>query len=63
VDDEKVLKLIVGWAQVAHISNLSYSRGRDQEDCSSKPARANSEQDPILKKLITKKGLMEWLKV
>jgi hypothetical protein len=28
-----------------------------------KPAQANSSQDPILKKPITKKGLVEWLKV
>jgi hypothetical protein len=27
---------------VAHIYNSSYSGGRDQEDCSLKPARANS---------------------
>jgi hypothetical protein len=43
--------------------NPSYSRGRDQEDCSSKPDWANSLQDPISKKLITNKGLGEWLKV
>jgi hypothetical protein len=40
---------------VAHTSNPSYSRGRVQEDCGSKPARANSSQDPILKMLNTKK--------
>jgi hypothetical protein len=40
----------------AHIYNSSYSGGRDQEDCRSKPAWANSSSDPILKKLITKKG-------
>jgi hypothetical protein len=34
------------------------SGGRDQEDCGSKPAQANSTQDPI-----SKKGLVEWLKV
>jgi hypothetical protein len=39
------------------------TRGRDQEDCGSKPAQANSLRDPILKKPITKKGLVEWLKV
>jgi hypothetical protein len=26
------------WVPVAHACNPSYSRGRDQEDCSSKPA-------------------------
>jgi hypothetical protein len=36
---------------------------KDQEDHSSNPAWANSSQDPISKKLITKKGLVEWLKV
>jgi hypothetical protein len=35
--------------------NPSNSGGRDQEDCSSKPAQANSSRDPILKKTITKK--------
>jgi hypothetical protein len=33
---------------VAHTCNPSYSGGRDQ-DCDSKPAQANSSQDPILK--------------
>jgi hypothetical protein len=28
-----------------------------------KPAQANSSRDPILKNPITKKGLVEWLKV
>jgi hypothetical protein len=35
---------------VAHTCNPSYSGGRDQEDHGSKPAQANSLQDPILKK-------------
>jgi hypothetical protein len=35
--------------------NPSNSGGRNQEDCSSKPAQANSSRDPILKKTITKK--------
>jgi hypothetical protein len=35
---------------VAHTCNPSYSGGRDQEDCSLKPAWANSSQDPISKK-------------
>jgi hypothetical protein len=35
------------------------SGGRDQEDHGSKPAKANSSQDPIMKK----KGLVECLKV
>jgi hypothetical protein len=48
---------------VAPFYNLSYSEGRDQEDHGSKPAWANSSQDPVSKKPITKKGLVEWLKV
>jgi hypothetical protein len=35
---------------VAHACNPSYSEGRDQEDCSSKPAQANRSRDPISKK-------------
>jgi hypothetical protein len=34
-----------------------------QEDHGSKPTQANSSQDPTSKKYITKKGLVEWLKV
>jgi hypothetical protein len=47
---------------VANACIPSYSGGRDQEDHSSKPAWANSSQDPISKKPITKTGLVEWLK-
>jgi hypothetical protein len=43
------------WTPVAHAYNPSYSGGRDYEDCSSKSALAKSSQDPISKKLITKK--------
>jgi hypothetical protein len=50
-------------APVTHACNPSYSGGRDQEDYGSKSAWANSSQDPILKKPITKKGLVKWLKV
>jgi hypothetical protein len=35
--------------------NPSHSGGKDQEDLGSKPAYANSPQDPISKKLFTKK--------
>jgi hypothetical protein len=35
---------------VAHAYNRSYSGGRVQEDHGSKPAQANSSQDPISKK-------------
>jgi hypothetical protein len=44
----------MSWVLVAHTCNPSYSRGRDQEDHSSKPACANSSGDPILKNCITK---------
>jgi hypothetical protein len=34
---------------VGHAYNPSYSGGRDQEDCSSRPTQANSSRDPISK--------------
>jgi hypothetical protein len=40
---------------MAHICDPSYSGSRDQEDRGSKPAQANSSQDPILKKTHHKK--------
>jgi hypothetical protein len=46
------------WVLVAHACNPSYSGGRDQEGCGLKPTWANSSQDPILKKPITKQ--MGW---
>jgi hypothetical protein len=49
-------------ALVAHTCNPSYSGGRDQKDGGLKLAGANSLQNPISKKHITKKGLTEWLK-
>jgi hypothetical protein len=39
--------------------NPSNSKGKHQEDQGSKPARANSSQDPIPKVPNTKKGLAE----
>jgi hypothetical protein len=56
-------KLFSGWTPVTHAYNPSYSGGRNQEDHNLKPVWANSSQDPILKKTITKKVLVEWLKV
>jgi hypothetical protein len=44
---------------VAHACNPSYSEGKDQEACGSKPAQANTSQDPISKKTHHKKGLVE----
>jgi hypothetical protein len=50
--------------QVTHACNPGYSGGKDQEDQISKPAQANSLQDPISRKKIHhKKGLLEWHKV
>jgi hypothetical protein len=44
-------------ALVAHACNPSYSGGRDQEDCGSKPVQANSSTRHYLeKKAFTKKG-------
>jgi hypothetical protein len=50
-----------GQSQVpmAHAYNPSYPGDRDQEDSSSKTAQENSSQDPMLKKTITKKELVE----
>jgi hypothetical protein len=48
---------------VAHVYNPSYTGGRNQEDLSSKPAQANSLKDLIFNKPITKRGLVEYLKV
>jgi hypothetical protein len=45
-----------GAGTVVHAYNSSYSGGRYQEDCSSKPAQANSLRDPILKKTLTKRA-------
>jgi hypothetical protein len=48
---------------VTHSCNPSYSGGRDQEDCNSKPAWANSLQAPILNISNIKKdwGVVEYL--
>jgi hypothetical protein len=43
---------------VAHACNPRYSRGRDLEDCSLKPALAKSSREPILKNP-SGKGLVE----
>jgi hypothetical protein len=47
--------LEVNWAPVAHACNPCYSGGRDQEDCSLKPAQGNSSRDFISKIPTTKK--------
>jgi hypothetical protein len=51
-----LLKGPSGRAPVAHACNPSYSEGRDQEDGSLKPARANSLRDPIWKKPFIKRA-------
>jgi hypothetical protein len=50
------LRFFPGWAPVALVCNPSYSGGSDQEDHGSRPAQANSMQDPVLKIPITKQG-------
>jgi hypothetical protein len=35
--DYSFYKTVLSWALVADTCNLSYSGGRDQEDCGSKP--------------------------
>jgi hypothetical protein len=57
------LKIYFSLVLVAHMCNPSYSGGRDHEDQDWKPARANSSETLPQKKPITKKGLVEWLKV
>jgi hypothetical protein len=52
-----IKKVTSCWAPVVHTCNPSYSEGRDQEDGDSKPAQANSSQNPVLKKPITNKGV------
>jgi hypothetical protein len=44
------------WVPMANACNPSCLGGKDQEDHGSKPARANSSWDPVLKKLHHKKG-------
>jgi hypothetical protein len=49
-------KAVSSQVPVVHTYNPSYSGGRDQEDCGSKPAHANSSWDHILKIPITKRA-------
>jgi hypothetical protein len=55
ITQKLVFQEIQCWASVAHY-NLSYLGGSDKEDRSSRPAQANSLQDPTLKISKTKKG-------
>jgi hypothetical protein len=50
------IKVLIGRVPVAHACNPSYPGGRDQENCGSKPAWANSSQDPISKKPFIKRA-------
>jgi hypothetical protein len=52
-------KIQQGQAAVVHVCKASYSGGRDEEDCSSRPALANSSRDPISKILNTARR--QWL--
>jgi hypothetical protein len=52
----KILKCSISWALVTHAYNPSYSKGRDQEDCSLKSAQGSSLQDPISKIPNTKRA-------
>jgi hypothetical protein len=56
VEDVIFLKKKISWALVTHCCNPGYSGGRDQEDCGSKPAQANSSLDPISKIPNTKRS-------
>jgi hypothetical protein len=47
---------------VAHTCNPSYSGGRNQEDCGSKPAQGKEYMRLYLEKTHHKKVLVEWLK-
>jgi hypothetical protein len=49
------------WEPVAHTYNPAYTGSRNQEDHSSKPARANSRTLTQEKNITQKKGLSEWL--
>jgi hypothetical protein len=51
------------WAPRLHAYTPSYSGGRDQEDCSSKPAQANSARNSVSKKNLSQKRVVEWFKV
>jgi hypothetical protein len=51
-----VLKILCCWALVAHACNPSYSGGRDQEDCSLKPAWTKFENPYLEKKASQKNG-------
>jgi hypothetical protein len=54
---KKHISLIIKISRRAPVAcNPSYSGDKDKDDCSSRPAWANSSQDPISKIAITKKG-------
>jgi hypothetical protein len=52
-----LIKMIASWALVDHTYDPSYLGDRDQKDCDSWLAQANSSGYPILKIPNTKKGL------
>jgi hypothetical protein len=57
---ERTVRIFFLARLVVHTCILSYSGGRDQEDLCLKP---NSFRDPISKKALHKKGLVEWLQI
>jgi hypothetical protein len=62
MNEYQTLLIILLWALVAHVYNPSERRQRSGGS-QFEGSRANSLRDPILKIPITKKGLVEWLKV
>jgi hypothetical protein len=60
---KKKVVVVVSWMLVAHTCVPNYSGGRNQEDRTLKPVWPNNLGDPISKKILHKKGLVEWLNV
>jgi hypothetical protein len=54
-------KEMAGWVPVVHAYNPSCSRGRDQEDHSSKPARAKSSMRLSILKKPSQKSEVKWV--
>jgi hypothetical protein len=50
------VQYIHSWGTMAHTYNPSYSGGKDQEDCSLKPAQANGSRNSILRNTPPNKG-------
>jgi hypothetical protein len=61
--ENEYIKAMLRWRPVAHVCHPSYSGGRDQEECGSKPAQVKIVHETLSLKYVTQKGLVEWLKV